>query len=203
MSVQSTGRKEEQAAYYNKVYVRAESKGGYDTERYNEVYNIVMNHISDASNAMGQPPIVECGCGTGALAERIIHAGYSYAGFDFSQEAINQCHWLVRRQVGLCDAYKASTWRTLYPARRDTDATIVVAVEVFEHLDDLRVLKMIPQGTRVIFSVPDFNSESHLRTYSGYASIIQYYDGVLDMQSVRRVQTQPEKAIYVCDSIKI
>ena len=192
MSVTRTKHKEELASYYNHVYAEATKNGGYNTRRYELIYAHVMHWLSEEI----RPRVLECGCGTGALAEQIIRAGYCYAGFDFSQEALNACHRTVQQRVGLVNAYDKATWDTLM-------ADTVIAIEVFEHLDDLRVLAMIPKGTRVIFSVPDFDSYSHLRTYPDLVSIEEYYKDILSMKKHIRIRTQADKSIIVCDAIKI
>jgi hypothetical protein len=40
-----------------------------------------------------------------------------------------------------------------------------VALEVLEHLDDLRMIENIPVGVRLIASVPDYDDVAHLRLY--------------------------------------
>lgn len=192
MAVKKTKHREEPASYYNIVYKNALRAGGYDTDRYKAVYDCVMDWLTQLKSST----VLECGCGTGVLADRIIKAGYSYRGFDFSQVALDQCSGLVRNFVGHCDAYDPYVWRV---GGYDT----VIAVETFEHLDDLRVLAMIPVGTKVIFSVPDFSSRSHLRIYPDDASIRKYYQGLLDVPVIARIQTQADKAIFVCYAERI
>ena len=192
MSVTRTKHKEELAPYYNHVYAEAVKNGGYNTRRYELIYAHVMRRLSEEI----RPRVLECGCGTGALAEQIIRAGYHYAGFDFSQTALNMCPQSTKPRFYLLDAYESLIWET---GGYDT----VVAIEVFEHLNDLRVLAMIPKGTRVIFSVPDFDSYSHLRTYPDLVSIEEYYKDVLSMKKHIRIRTRADKSIIVCNAIKI
>ncbi len=186
MAVQRTKHKEEPAQYYNNIYSR---RGGYNTKRFEQVYNTVFNWLNFSDD------ILECGCGTGVLAKRLINNGYSYCGFDFSKQAIARCHSSVMNHVYIGDAYNPRFYRSNFD--------VLVAVEVFEHLDDLRVLKMVPCGTRVIFTVPNFSSRSHLRTYPDGDSIREYYEGVLYVTSAMQISTSTSKIITVCDAIKI
>lgn len=187
MPVEPTGKPEQRAAYYDKAY-----KKPYDTTRFHEVYNTVMDFLSCCE----KPLILECGCGTGALADRIINAGYSYRGFDFSLEAIKSCPEQVKLWVYQADAYDERTWQMF-------GFNTVIAVEVFEHLRDLEVLQRIPAGTGVIFSVPNFDSHSHVRVYPNVTAIARYYADVLKIGSAKHIQTSPVKHITVCDAIKL
>lgn len=194
MTVKRTGRPEESARYYDRIYALAAKNGGYNTARYHDIYNVVMDYLSQSSHANIR--VLECGCGTGALAERIIAAGYFYRGFDFSDGALAACSDSVRGHVWKATAYAEETWRQF---AFDT----VIALEVFEHLDDHRVLRLIPKDTRVIFSVPDFDSQSHVRVYPDIDSIVEYYKDELMVCEVDRIQTQDDKAITVCGAIKL
>jgi SAM-dependent methyltransferase len=185
MAIEPTGRREEGAAYYDAIYGR---KGGYDTTRFDHIYDVVIGWLEGTKAS-----VLECGCGTGALADRIVRLGFQYAGFDFSLQALRMCPPIVRPLVYRANAYDAEAWQC---------AETVIALEVFEHLDDKRVLQHIPSGTRVIFSVPDFNSYSHVRVYPDIESIRVYYAGVLDITQ-HCTLTRSGKSIHVCDARKV
>ena len=187
MPVESTGKPEQSYWYYDRIY-----KNPYDTTRFDEVYNAVMGFLSQRE----KPLIFECGSGTGALAERILKAGYSYRGFDFSRVALEKSPLSVKLWVHQANAYNKRTWQMF---GYDT----VIAVEVFEHLRDLKVLAHIPAGTRVIFSVPNFDSHSHVRVYPTLHDIVMYYIDVLKIEGAKHVQTTPTKHITVCDAVKL
>jgi len=57
---------------------------------------------------------------------------------------------------------------------------VIIALEVFERLDDRRVVGRFPPGAQVLFSVPDFVETSHLRAYQDpERDIVAYYGGLL------------------------
>ncbi len=140
---------ERDAEYYNLIF-----KDGYDTTRYADMYKVVMRLLGKMDN----PRILEAGCGVGSLGRIIIDAGYTYAGFDFSAEAIKKALELVPSgnfYVG--NVYDAKEY--------DGDYDVVVATEVLEHVDDLKMLSAIPSGKTFIGSVPTFGDAAHLRVY--------------------------------------
>ncbi len=190
MPVKKTKHKEESAQYYDEIYSNAYRTGFYDVVRFDSVYNAVMGYLPSSAN------ILEVGCGTGELGRRLVIAGHKYEGFDFSSEALLKHSLCTICRSWRGNAYNEDNWLNV---SYDT----LIAVEVFEHLDDLRILKFVSPGTRVIFSVPNFSSRSHLRTYPDIGSIYDYYDGVLRIQGHRRIKTQEEKSIFVCDAVKI
>lgn len=145
-----TGHAEKSADYYDEIYRR-----GYDTDGYQPLYQVVMRLLT----RMRSPRVLELGCGIGDLGAMMVAEGYPYRGFDFSPEAIAQCE--QKCPVGhffVGDIYDPENYQPV-------DYNTVIALEVLEHVDDLRVLEMIPPGARLIASVPDYDDEAHLRLY--------------------------------------
>lgn len=188
MTVKRTKHNEEPASYYDDVYKT--SNGAYDVDRFDSIYRVVMYTLLPNSH------ILEVGCGTGELGRRLVMAGHKYEGFDFSFEALMKHSGCTICKVWCSNAYDKNTWA-------NTQYDTLIAVEVFEHLDDLRILKFVPPETHVVFSVPNFSSRSHLRTYPDAESIEAYYKDVLDIHVIRRIDTQEDKAIFVCDATKL
>lgn len=189
MPVQKTKHKEEPAEYYDSIYKSAYRTGIYDTARFGAVYNAVMEYLPESVN------ILEVGCGTGELGRRLVIAGHDYEGFDFSPVALEKHSLCTLCRVWCGNAYDEDNWLNV-------PYNTLIAVEVFEHLDDLRILKFVPPGTQVVFSVPDFSSRSHLRTYPNSHAIRKYYKGVLEITHTTRIVTQEDKAIFVCNAVK-
>ena len=93
---------------------------------------------------------------------------FNYTGFDFSNAAKGDCF-----HVGNIYEYPLEGYDTY------------VCLEVLEHVDDIAVLKRIPSGVPVIFSVPSFPDAAHLRTYTMQMMIDRYQDYFSEME-VRR-----------------
>jgi len=153
---------ERDAAYYDRFY-----EEGYSTASYAPVYEAVIDFLL----RMPDPRVLEVGCGIGDLAARICLEKIPYRGFDVSPVAIDQCRTHGVRGVSIGSAYDAR----MYAPK---DFNVIVALEVFEHIDDLRAIAKFPRDLHVLFSVPDFVETSHLRAYQDPQSdIVEYYAG--------------------------
>jgi predicted TPR repeat methyltransferase len=190
MLVTATEREEEVAAYYDDVYKDAYRTGIYNTTRFNSVYDVVLSFLSEPAD------ILEIGCGVGELGRRLVMAGHRYKGFDFSAVALGKHSLSTLYDVWHGDAYDFDTWLHL---PFDT----VVAVETFEHLDDLYILNFVPPAVHVVFSVPDFDSRAHLRIYPDEKSIRAYYKDVLKIHGIQRLDMKKDKAIFVCNAVRM
>ena len=149
----------EEAQEKGAEYYNAIYSTGYDTSRYNEIYMMV------ASMCKGKT--LDMGCGTGDL-RMFLPRDFNYTGFDFSNAAKGDCF-----HVGNIYEYPLEGYDTY------------VCLEVLEHVDDIAVLKRIPSGVPVIFSVPSFPDAAHLRTYTMQMMIDRYQDYFSEME-VRR-----------------
>jgi len=122
-----------------------------DMSRYEEIQKEIARIVGDAS-------ILDIGCGPGALAKYV----KNYSGFDFSSEAVRI-------------AAHPNVWvGSAYDKKNFNGADYYVCTEVLEHLDDLKVIGNILPGQKVIFSVPSFDDESHIRVFNEAILKIRY-----------------------------
>jgi SAM-dependent methyltransferase len=162
--------KEKEADYYTAIYA-----AGYDTSRYDAIYKQVA--------AMCKGKVLDMGCGTGDL-RRFLNYDMDYTGFDFTLEGVRALT-LKSGEFFIGNIYN-------YPLEGfDT----YICLEVLEHVDDIRAIKRIPSGADVIFSVPSFPDNSHLRTYTLDMMIDRYRDYFSEME-VRRYNMHGGK--WVC-----
>lgn len=144
--------------------------------------------------------ILEVGCGSGQLAAMIIEAGFQYLeGFDFSAEGIKLCKRFVNKKhhskFRVADAYDSSSYKASY--------NTIICCEVFEHLEgDLKVVKNIRSGSRVIFTVPNFNSKSHVRYFVDQEQIRERYSGLVDIRGIVEFKLNEKNKIYLVDSVR-
>lgn len=126
-----------------------------DVSRYEEIYKLV--------GEWAQGRVLDIGCGIANLQHYI----ENYSGFDFSPESIRLAN---TNKVWVGNAYDESF------DGYDT----YVAIEVLEHLDDLRLIRKLPKGKTLIFSVPSFSDPGHIRSYNK-DNISQRLDGLLNI----------------------
>jgi 2-polyprenyl-3-methyl-5-hydroxy-6-metoxy-1,4-benzoquinol methylase len=86
----------------------------------------------------------------------------------------------------------------------DDKYNTVVVLEVLEHIEnDLLLLERIRKGSTVIFSIPNFNSESHMRWFDSTSDILKRYENFLAFESIHEFNSSPYKnKIYLVKSVK-
>ena len=126
----------------------------------------IWEHVVKLVAVSGPSRIVELGCGPGAMAE-MLHKKLPkvrYLGSDFSVVNIQ-----IAQRRGLPKHYHFSVRDlVLEPVTiNQPKCTVVVTVEFLEHIiQDLQVLDRLPIDTEVIFSLPDHDSEGHVRWFA-------------------------------------
>ena len=143
--------------------------------------------------------IIELGCGSGQFANMLFDAGFeNYIGYDFSSVAIARAAELnpANRDCFLQKDIRGLVW----PSAVET----VIIFEVLEHLvDDIAVLKEVPSGFNVIFSVPNFNSFNHVRTFENLPAIIARYGAYLDFSRYQRMDIKNKKCRFLLQGNRI
>jgi len=121
--------------------------------------------------------IYEIGCGSGQFANMLFDNGYTrYIGIDFSSQAIK-----LARKANPSYANRFVCADVFSKLGNVGDNTLFVAFEVLEHIKkDLELIDMLPCGSNVIFSVPNFKSFNHIRIFDNLAAIQNRY-GMLDI----------------------
>lgn len=142
-----------------------------DMSRYKAIYEEIGKWVGDKK-------ILDICCGVGKLAKYI----KNYSGFDFSKVAITIAE-KINKNVWVGDAYDKKNYKK---------ADYYVATEVFEHLDDIKVLNNIPKGQKIVFSIPSFNDPSHIRVFSE-AYMRFRYKNLIDVKRVVRFNWKDQK----------
>lgn len=165
----------------------------YDSHYRDSVYLQVWEAI--AGRLDHRTTILEIGCGTGQLAQLLFDRGIQqYLGFDFSEFAVG----LARKRVPEADVQVADARTT--PLVDQTTYDVALCTEVLEHLDDdLALLRRIRGGARVLATVPNFDSISHLRFFMTEGELHERYAQVLEPLQVTRISLARESAIFLLD----
>ena len=183
--------------YYDRIYSQEENyKAHYKDSRYYNLFRVVL----DILEAIDDPRILEIGCGTGQLAHMLWDNGIrNYRGFDFSPVAIEMAQ-------ARCPEVAFSVCDALEPTKYAGPYNVAIAIEVLEHIeDDLGVLDRIKIGTTVIFSVPSFGCESHVRCFEYERDLAWRYRKQVHFEQIipLPMSVPPSHKIWLCRGTKI
>jgi SAM-dependent methyltransferase len=130
--------------------------------------------------------VLDLGCGAGHLAW-VAHAEgadiSSWLGLDFSEGLVgiaNRRRFPSWFKFSLCDVVLGD-W--VVPA-----GATVVATDFLEHIEeDLSVVERIRSGSRVVFSLPPHDHETHVRYFPTIGSAVERYEPLVLVQKVEVV----------------
>lgn len=137
---------------------------------------------------VGNHPILELGCGTGMFAAYYATNYLAYImGLDFSataiQKAIARWNSVTVEQDGFFRFYQHDITKYYPYQRHEIYNWTVVLLEVLEHIpDDLGMLALIPDRTRIVLSVPNFWSRDHVRRFKSKQQVIDRYASRIAVQ---------------------
>lgn len=137
----------------------------------------------------GKYDICEIACGSGQFANMLFDNGFvDYQGLDFSRIAIE----LARKaNPDYKDKFICEDAFSYLKSYKSDKKTVFCIFEMLEHINrDKELLEVLPTGSNVIFSVPNFKSFNHLRTFNDLESIKSRYT-MLDIKDYERL---PEDA---------
>jgi SAM-dependent methyltransferase len=155
----------------------------------------------------GAEPLVDLGCGTGRFAVTAFRNGHSgpYRGIDFSRAAVAEAtRYLAENTDGYYATVETMDLRSWEPEEIRPGATTYICLEVLEHLDDdLGLLARIPSGHRVLFSVPNYGSASHVRRFPSPAAVWERYSSLLRLSRWTLIEVGTDgHAIHVIDATR-
>ena len=147
--------------------------------------------------------VVDLGCGTGRFIELLYRQGH-YArvtGVDWSAAALAEAERYAVTRDGEppepeWQLTPLESWR---PDPLRAGNTVFTCMEVLEHLEDDRALvARVPPGHRLIFSVPNFDSESHLRVFRSVSEVWKRYDRLVDFRRWVMVGSG-RQGVHICE----
>lgn len=202
-------REEMKADYYDHAYATNKKKypleiSGYQSQ-YIDLYQKAKALLTRTER------IVELGCGTGQLAEILLFEGYNYIrGVDFSKVGIDistkRCNLIDFNKAGLRLGRKATNAicngmfqvADLYKYEIKDEYNTIISLEVLEHIEkDILVINKINQNKRVIFSLPMFANEAHVRFFVSEQTVIDRYAKYFNNLSIEKIGK-----IFLCEGVR-
>ncbi len=185
--------------FYNKAYLQGGYKNLYHKSYKESLYLPLWEKALELVKEVKEPKIIEIGCGAGQFANLLFdHGIFEYKGIDYSQEAISLAKRTNERFAEFFfveNAYQSQIYQDQY--------NIVILLEVLEHLtEDLFLLNKIRKASIVLFSVPNFNSESHVRFFKKKTDITRRYGKILRMNDIYSFNVSKQNTLYLVKSIK-
>ena len=175
---------EQPASYYDEIFSKKQ-----DIKMYDEIHKFICALVFPKKER-----VLEIGCGAGKLGKKLSKVGIRYRGFDFSKVAVSNAMESGVTNVNLGDIYDSKQYNGTY----DT----VVAVEVLEHVNDLKVLALIPEGKRVILTVPNYEDPAHLRVYVTPFLMRERFEHLIDITNIQEFNSGNGGKIFLIDGIK-
>lgn len=139
-----------------------------------------------------EKPIIDIGCGVGMFAELCNSTGHNYeVGYDFSHVAI---HEAMKRVPGTKFENKDFNSDSL-PKH---SGCAVLFLEVLEHLEnDLQLLKRMAPGNDIFITVPNFESESHVRSFENLHDALNRYGKIISVEHTNIYPVSDENKIFL------
>ncbi|MGI0496392.1 class I SAM-dependent methyltransferase [Limnospira platensis] len=193
---------EKDADFYNSVYNHSE-KYKRRPELIDYYYDVWCEGINQIKNHVSQPKhIIDLGCGPGHFASLLalyLDTLEKYEGYDFSETAINMAKSLVGKDDRF-NFYQQELREFDFPKNNNL---VVTMFEFLEHISfDWELISKIPVGTWVVFSVPSYDSEGHVRWFNSLQEVKTRYEPLIKIENVYICQVQKHN-IYLCISKRI
>ena len=147
--------------------------------------------------------VVDLGCGVGYIAKEILENfdDVDYLGIDFSKAMIKQARRIVPGLDFIVGDLRDPEIHKLYKPNYT-----YISMETLEHIEnDIEVISSIPVGAEVLFSLPNFDSEAHVRWFKTIHDAEDRYNNLLSINRSKVVSIGPgdPHKIYMFKAKKI
>jgi trans-aconitate methyltransferase len=177
-------KRKRSTAFLNRKILRNYELKDHILKKYMILYNRVLKHLPPVGP---KNLIIDLGCGYGNFAKVLKNQGYGfdfYLGIDVSDVAIKCAEgWNPGFKFVQADLLNPKSTRKYF-----NPLATYIALEVLEHIpDDLAVLKILPVGSRVILSVPNFDAGSHVRFFHNEKQARARYSQIMRIETSETV----------------
>ncbi len=169
---------ERDVRFYDDMYKAGGHIGQYHVHYTQSRYFQIWSRGAQIISSINNPRVFDIGCGPGQFAQLLFDNGIiSYKGIDHSSEAIK----LAKKYVPQC-AENFTVADVFEMDALPENYDFVTMFEVLEHLErDFDLLRLIPSGTKVLFSVPSYGSASHVRQFKSPQDVKKRYNSIVDI----------------------
>ncbi|MCF6353719.1 MAG: class I SAM-dependent methyltransferase [Candidatus Polarisedimenticolaceae bacterium] len=182
--IEESERFSQESATYNAMFETGGDSGIFDLPYKRSPYYPLYQEVFRTIKRLGADNVLEVGCGTGGLAHFLLEKTLlQYHGFDFSEVAVNKAIQRTGRKdlFNVGDATFASSYPDSYEA--------IICTEVLEHVpEDRKIIEHWAKGTKIICSVPNFDSRYHVRVFKTDAEVCERYGDLIDIDSVSQIK---------------
>lgn len=168
------------ASYYDANYATSDYQKPAHDSPWTPLWRAVLAEIPNSAC------VLDIGCGGGHLAALWKEEGRRgvWVGVDFSRTRIDAAH---ARKIHRARFYCRDIFSWLKVKRSWTaeDYDVFVLCEFLEHIDaDIRLLESLPKDRLVVLTVPDFDSDAHVRHFASAEEVRERYGKVLVVEKV-------------------
>lgn len=191
--------------WYDKVFKAGGSEEVYFLKYSETPWYPVWKKIISRLEERGSSKVLDIGCGPGQFAHCLLDhlTSVDYVGIDFSKAAID-----LAKELGLPAEFIISDAVTYDYSKLEYDA--VVITEFLEHIhNDVFVLEQLLPGTLILATLPNMNSEGHVRFLpkdvdKAKRLVVSRYSKVCEIVSIEHFpyESNPENADFLIEMIK-
>ncbi len=177
--------------YYDDIYRKSPK---YDADFQDSIYLPTWIKVLEIIMANKYNKLLDLGCGPGQFAEFLVSntTNLTYTGVDFSRVAIDA----AKLRCPSAEFINADIFSSkLY---LNTDYQALLMLEVLEHVqNDLELFEKIPEGTRIIASVPNFDSFGHVRFFQNESAVSERYASFFSTLAIIPIALKNKSVLFV------
>jgi SAM-dependent methyltransferase len=177
--------------YYDQIY----KNGGHNKKYFEDAHlikeyypswEIAYKYIKDNDIDF----VIDLGCGPGHLSSIFSKKdNINYIGYDFSEVAIQQA--IKRNETNKNNKFII---KDLKEFENDSECKFYTSFEFLEHISfDKDILSKLNKGDVIIFSVPNYDSDGHVRFFKNESEIEKRYGDILNLEKISITKVKSHK----------
>ena len=184
---------------YDKIFAEGGYQGSYNLPYWHSSYYPLFKRVLHELERHNVKSVLEVGCGTGGFAHLVRDkSAIEYHGFDFSTVAVEKAIERTQRP----DAFHVGD-ATIASSYENRHYDCIVCTEVLEHIEqDLEAIANWKAGATCICSVPNFDSDTHVRFFSTEDEVRARYAQLIDIKDIVRIKKPVLSDISMSNTVR-